>query len=232
VPAKSPGSLGRRLLEVLSWSRAPAALIPSLTKNAFCPHLGYWRKGGETTMAGYLDYLGFGARFVYGTAAYNTYTEHPVLGVGLGNYGFYFEEMLPDRPLGAMPEVLRIITPDAGRNRLITAKVFYLRLLAETGIVGAAAFSAFLIAILGCALFLWLSPDKEPRVWGRASLLGLIAFLMAALSFDSFAIPNMWVVFGLITASTWVYVQAPVPETEQLAGLSTATSDFSLAHSD
>jgi O-antigen ligase len=185
------------------------------TRNAFFARLwSYWLRDSQTSMTGYLEYLGFGARFVYGTAAYNTYSAYPVLGVGLGNYGFYFEEMLPDRPLGSMPEVLRILTPDAGRNRLITAKVFYLRLLAETGLVGTAAFFAFLVAVLGCALYLWLSPHPEHKFWGRAGLLGLAAFLLAALSFDSFAIPNMWIVFGLITASAWVYSRQPPPAPE------------------
>ena len=183
------------------------------SKNAFFARIwGYWRSFNQPTLSGYFEYLGFGARFIYGTAAYNTYSAYPVLGVGLGNFGFYFEEMLPDRPLAPLPEVLRIITPEAGRNRLITAKVFYLRLLAETGLVGIAAFAAFLIAILGCALYLWLSPDSEQKYWGRASILGLAGFLLAALSFDSFAIPNMWVIFGLVTAAAWVYTQPSISD--------------------
>ena len=185
------------------------------TKNAFFARLwGYWLRDSQTSLTGYFEYLGFGARFVYGTAAYNTYSAYPVFGVGLGNYGFYFEEMLPDRPLGSMPEILRILTPDEGRNRLITAKVFYLRLLAETGLAGTAAFFAFLVAVLGCALYLWLSPHQEHKFWGRAGLLGLAAFLLAAFSFDSFAIPNMWIVFGLITGSAWVASRQPPAEPE------------------
>jgi len=97
--------------------------------------------------------------------------------------------------------VLRQIVPDIGRDRLVTSKNFYLRLLAETGLVGTAAFLAFLTAILGCALYLWLSPGPENRFWGTAGLLGLIGFFLVAFSFDSFAIPNMWVVFGFITAA-------------------------------
>jgi hypothetical protein len=203
----------RRLVEVVLVMAVLAGLIRFAgSRNAFFARIwGYWLNSSRPTLSGYFEYLGFGARFIYGTAAYNTYTENPVLGVGLGNFAFYFEEMLPDRPLAGIPEVLRIITPDEGRNRLITAKVFYLRLLAETGLAGTAAFFAFLIAILGCALFLWLSPEKDHKFWGRAGLLGLIAFLMSAFSFDSFAIPNMWVVFGLITASTWVYLQPEEP---------------------
>jgi O-antigen ligase len=113
--------------------------------------------------------------------------------------------MLPDRPLAQTPEVLRLVTPDVGRNRLITPKNLYFRLLAETGLVGTAFFLAFVTAILGCALYLWLSSDRDQKFWGTAGLLGLLAFALSAFSYDSFAIPNMWVVFGLITAAAWVY---------------------------
>lgn len=197
------------------------------TRNEFFARIwGYWYKK-NATLEGYFEYLGFGARFTYGETAFRTYELHPFTGVGLGNYAFYFEEMLPDRPLAYTPEVLRLITPDAGRNRLITAKNLYFRLLAETGLAGTAAFMAFLVALFGCALNLWLTPKTDQlrqaqlpqdqlrqaqqlqirRYWGTGGLLGLIAFLMGAFSFDSFAIPNMWIVFGLITASGWVFMQ-------------------------
>lgn len=176
------------------------------TKNEFFARIwDYWTKKKERSLAGYFEYLGFGARLTYGDAAFSLYSEHPVLGVGLGNYAYYFEDFLPDTPLAATPEVLRIVTPDAGRDRLITPKNLYYRLLSETGVVGTAAFMAFVAAVLGCAFFLWASPSAEDRYWGKAGLLGMLAFSTAAISFDSFALPNMWVIFGLITASAWVF---------------------------
>jgi len=200
---------GRRLLE--------AALVVSLfiglvfaasTRNDFFARIwGYWSTVEERTVADYFNYLGFGARFMYAEAAYNTYAANPVLGVGLGNYAFYFDKMLPDEFLARTPEVLRILTPEVGRSRLITPKNLYFRILAETGLLGMAAFTAFIIAVLGCALFLWLSREQQQRFWGTASLLGLCVFLAAGFSFDSLAIPNMWVVFGLITAAAWVYAR-------------------------
>jgi hypothetical protein len=222
----------RRLIEAALVMVVLAGLIRFAgSKNAFFARIwGYWRSSPTPTLSGYFDYLGFGARFIYGTAAYNTYSYAPLFGVGLGNFGYYFEQMLPDEPLAPIPEVLRIITPDASRDRLITAKVLYLRLLAETGLVGTAAFVVFIIAILGCALYLWLSRDREQKTWGTAGLLGVVAFLAAALSFDSFAIPNMWVVFGLITSSAWVFTRsAPAPKIAQAEkGESTAKTPVSI----
>ena len=202
-----------------SWTRRllEAALVVSIfiglvfaasTRNDFFARIwGYWRDVEERTLADYFNYLGFGARFMYAEAAYNTYAANPVLGVGLGNYAFYFEKMLPDEFLARTPEVLRILTPEVGRSRLITPKNLYFRILAETGLLGMAAFTAFIVAILGCALFLWLSHDGQQRFWGIASLLGLCVFLTAGFSFDSLALPNMWVVFGLITSAAWVFAR-------------------------
>jgi O-antigen ligase len=177
----------------------------SLKNEFFARIWNYWGEVKQASLGDYFEYLGFGARFRYGDAAYRTYEAYPILGVGLGNYAFYFPEMMPDTPLATSPELLRLLLPEGNRERLITPKNFYLRLLAETGIVGLAAFIAFLVALLGCALFLWFSSDREQKFWGRASLLGLIAFVVSAVSFDSFAIPNMWVVFGLTTSAAWIF---------------------------
>jgi len=179
--------------------------VASLKNEFFARIWSYWGDFKQVNLANYFEYLGFGARFRYSEAAYRTYEAYPLMGVGLGNYAFYFPQMMPDVPVATSPEVLRSLFPEGNRERLITPKNFYLRILAETGLVGMAAFVAFLAAILGCALFLWISPDLTQKFWGRASLLGLIAFGASALSFDSFAIPNMWVVFGLTTSAAWIF---------------------------
>jgi hypothetical protein len=208
VGRKRPHML-RRIAEVsliLMLVATPIYVIG--TRNAFFARIWAYWKNSNTTLAGYLTYLGFDARLVYAQAAFNTYLAHPVLGVGLGNYAFYFEEMLPYRPIADVPEVLLMITPELGRDRLITAKNFFLRILAETGIMGGISFGVFLLVDLGYAIYLWLSPEKEWKYWGSASLCGLIAFALCALTFDSFVIPNMWVLLGLITAATRISTRA------------------------
>ncbi len=181
------------------------ALLAASTRSPFLTRMwNYWAEVKETSPRDYLDYVGFGARLMYAEAAYEIYDSHPLLGVGLGNFAFYVKEALPDRLLAKNPEILRILTPEIGRNRLVTPKNFYLRILAETGLVGAAAFSAFLVAMLGCVLALLYSRTNNPGFWGKAGVLALLSFGIAAISFDSFAIPNMWVNFGLITAAAWI----------------------------
>lgn len=187
---------------IISMIAAPIYLIGN--HNAFFARSWNYWMNEDTSFTGYLDYLGFGARIAYSKAAFQTYQANPIIGVGLGNYAYYFEEMLPYQPLSEAPEVLHLITPGPDRNRLTTAKIFYLRLLAETGAVGLAAFMAFLTAVTGCALYLWLSPKEEHQFWGIAGLCGIFSFFIAAFTYDSFALPNMWVVFGFITSAAWI----------------------------
>lgn len=158
---------------------------------------------GRRSLDGYFKYIGFGPRFVYWETAYRIFLQHPIFGVGLGNYTFHFREMLPSIQVGYMPELLTRLVP--GPTRIVTAKNFFARLLAETGIVGTAAFLSFLTSLLGSGIYLWQSRSEEEKFWGTGALLAIIAFLIDTFSYDSFAIPNSWVVFGLITAAITVY---------------------------
>jgi len=160
----------------------------------------------------YLEYIAFDQRFVYWQTAYRIYEAYPALGVGLGNYAFYFDRMLPERDYSRQPEIIRQLTPTEDRARLATPKNLYARILAETGLLGVITFTAFLVAVLGCALFLWFSPGPQDKFWGGAGLLAFIVFLLVVFSFDSFAVPNMWVVFGLITAAAHIPAASPAEQ--------------------
>ena len=161
----------------------------------------YWTEATQTRQRSYFSYISVEQRFVYWETAFRMFESYPWLGVGLGNYAFYFDQMLPNQPWNAQQEIVRQITPGEGRDRLITAKNLYARLIAETGIFGTAAFTTFLLAVIGCALFLWFSSAPEQKFWGISSLLALFVFSFVIFAFDSFALPNMWIVFGLITAA-------------------------------
>ncbi len=198
-PAKKRG---RRFLEAALITLA--VLIFTITIGAQNRYISrFWRYWTDDRPARktYLEYIGFQQRFVYWQTALRTFEEFPVLGVGLGNYAYYFDEMLPNQTYNRQPEIVRQITPVEGRNRLITPKNLYARLLAETGLIGTVIFTTFIIAVLGCALFLWYSESPEQRFWGLSGILGLFVFLFVIFSYDSFALPNMWVIFGITTAA-------------------------------
>jgi O-antigen ligase len=172
----------------------------------------YWTEA-KTRNRTYLEYIAFDQRFTYWQTAFLMFESQPLLGVGLGNYAFYFDKMLPDR-LYRQAEVIRQTTPDEGSDRLITPKNLLARLLAETGILGTATFMTFSISVVGCVLSLWYSrnrsgqiqaaPISDPRWWGSNGILALVACAFVIFSMDSFARPEIWIAFGLITAAAHI----------------------------
>lgn len=187
--------------------------LASMESNYIFRMWDYWLEFSPETQAiqskslsGFFRYIGFGPRIVYWETAYRIFSKHPIFGVGLGNFAFHFLDNLPAVQIGYMPELLRGIVPDY--TRVTTAKNFFARLLAETGLLGTSAFVTFLIVLLGCCIYLWLSKDLKAKFWGVGGILGLIAFFVDTFSYDSLAIPNSWVVFGLITAAFSVYAKS------------------------
>ncbi len=165
----------------------------------------------------YFNYIGFGSRMTYWETAWRIFLRNPVFGVGLGNFTLYFSRFIPYQKLISTPQLLRHIVPIPGRIRVISVKQFLFRILAETGLVGGVIFFVFLLILTAGALYLWLSKDKEERFWGIASILGITAFLGDTFSFDSFAIPNPWIVFGLITAAFAVFTKSKNRSEESLS---------------
>jgi O-antigen ligase len=158
---------------------------------------------GPRSLGGFFRYIGFGPRFVYWETAFRIFQKFPLFGVGLGNYTFHFLDSMPSIQVGYMPEILTRIVPDY--VRVTTAKNYFGRLLAETGILGTAAYLSFLVSLTVSGFALWISDKPEHKFWGTGALLGMVAFLIDSFSYDSLAIPNPWVVFGLITAAAKVH---------------------------
>ena len=177
-------------------------LLISFQSNYISRMWKYWSTTGQRDLQGYFSYIGFGPRFVYWRTAFRIFSNYPILGVGLGNYTFHFRDFMPSVQIGYMPELIRRFVP--GSKRVITSKNFLAHILAETGFLGTATFLIFLFILVLGALYLWLSNDKEKHYWGTSSLLGLTAFIIDTFSYDSFAIPNPWIVFGLVTSSIMI----------------------------
>lgn len=147
-------------------------------------------------LSDYMVNISAGARGAYSAAAYETFEDHPLTGVGLGASGFYIYQNLPDWSLTTVPEIARQLSPE---NRLYpNPKNLYLRLLAETGLIGFILFFAFQLHVLGDALSLL----KRNEAWAHfAAAAGVFAWL--AITFynftqDSLTTPNIWLVSGIV----------------------------------
>ena len=141
-----------------------------------------------------------GARAAYTFGALGAYEESPLTGVGLGASGFYIYDNLPDWAMTTVPEIARQLNPE---NRLYpNPKNMYARLLAETGLIGFFVFFAFLFSLLGDSLIALKNGSPLMRFLGVAGLFSWIAILTYNATQDSFAIPNIWINFGILAGMT------------------------------
>ena len=166
-----------------------------------------WRWERVLTPAGtnlfsiqFANHLLFAERVVYWIAAYGVFERFPVLGVGLGNSGFFIPETMPVYGWAA-PEVLNVLR--AGTEFFPNPKALWFRLLAETGIVGFVTFVVWLLVMAFRAILLFVGSERLRQVVGVMGLLTLAGFLVEGFSIDSFAFPYVWVAMGLVTAAGW-----------------------------
>lgn len=151
----------------------------------------------EASFIKYANQLVIAERLVFWQAGWGIFTHHPLFGVGLGNAGFFFVDQLSPYAW-ALTEV-RLAMYHLGA--LPNIKSLWVRLLAETGLVGFGLF-------LGWGYGLWLSgrylresASRFQRMFGWAGSFVLIGLLIEGFSVDSFALPYFWVSLGLMVGA-------------------------------
>lgn len=151
----------------------------------------------DSGFAVYANRLQFGERVVYWQAGWNIFEQYPLLGVGLGNAGFYFSDALPPNAW-QLAEVRRLMWHAGG---LLNTKNLWARLLSETGVAGFAFFISWLYLVFISARSL-LRRGSPPQVtMGYVGIFVLLALIFEGFSIDSFAMPYWWVSLGLVTAA-------------------------------
>lgn len=144
--------------------------------------------------------LAFAERVVYWADGFRVFEKYPVLGVGPGNAGFFFVQSLPEYGY-RLTEIQQILIP---ANAIFpNPKNLWVRLLAETGIAGFTSFGVWLGLLALLAWTAWRGGSPVRRMIGMAALLALLAQLGEGFSLDSFALPQLWVMLGLLTAVGW-----------------------------
>jgi O-antigen ligase len=141
----------------------------------------------------YANQLVFAERVIFWEAGWLVFNDHPWMGVGLGNAGFYFPDKLSAYSWG-LTEVRAILLE---RDALPNAKSLWVRLAAETGLVGTALFLGWLYVCAG--LSTGLRKEAGIRsVLGWAGLFFLCALLSEGFSLDTFALPYLWMIPALV----------------------------------
>ncbi len=140
-------------------------------------------------------------RTVYWFSGWNVFNQYPWLGVGLGNAGFFFPKLAPAIGWASFEirNVLFYLT------QLPNVKSFWFRLLAETGLVGFSIFITWLYVLFQSSRFSQRNPSRMIKTVSLAGQLALLVFIGEGLSIDSFAMPYLWVIAGLIAAIAMIY---------------------------
>ncbi len=147
---------------------------------------------------GWASRLGFAERIIYWQSAFKVFEDHPWFGSGLGIAGYYFPEKTPSFGY-RLPEILSVLLYD---NFIPNAKNLWVRLLAESGIVGFSVFVAWVVSHWRDAK----TVEKRKhsglfRAMGLAGQLLIIALVVEGFSLDTFGLPYYWIGLGLIVAS-------------------------------
>jgi O-antigen ligase len=146
------------------------------------------------------DRLAFSERIVYWTAAFRTFSLHPLLGVGPGNAGFFFEQTLPDYGY-RLAEIQALIRESS--FGFPNPKNLWAKLLAETGIAGFLLFGLWFALIGFGTAVLRRRREGFDRFLGLAGMIVFLTQLVEGFSMDTFALPQLWLIFGLVTAALW-----------------------------
>ena len=185
---------GGRVLIVLTVLALLAASSAFLADKGYIAR--FWTSGFEDFW-GYVVDVSLGPRVAYAVGGLRAFDQNPLTGVGLGASGFYIYQNIPDGVLMGVPEIAEGLAPD---SRLFpNPKNLYIRLLAETGLVGFVLFMAFWLGALADALDLLRRKSDFARFLGASGLFTLAALAFQSFSQDSFALPELWLNLGILT---------------------------------
>jgi hypothetical protein len=157
----------------------------------------------EVQLLNLANRLAFFERMLYWLTGMRTFNQHPWLGVGLGNAGFFFPQNL--HALGYYSYEIREVLYRL--STLPNVKNLWIRLLAETGIAGFSIFCLWLYNAWRSARHVYKNGSPTLRLVALMGQFSLLAFIGEGFSIDSFAMPYVWVFTGLISAAAYLYRQ-------------------------
>ena len=129
-------------------------------------------------------------------AAVQMFEDHPLLGVGPGNFEVQYLRYAPRIALDTREE------PRQAHN-------LYLEVLAERGVVGALVFTIFMLATVAGAWRARRRFEGEEKAVAEAAFVALVAVLASALFLHAAYARYFWITVGFALASYHIAMQRP-----------------------
>lgn len=162
------------------------------------PYFSKIWKSNKTTFSEYMVDIYAGPRLAYASAGFGIFQDHPLTGVGLGASGLYMYDYIPEWSRTSLSEITRQLVYNAWLYP--NPKDLFIRLLAETGILGFGLYIIFLLNNLGQVLVILRKDEKIFQFLGVTGLTTWIVLLFYNLTQDSFIDPNGWLNLGIFLA--------------------------------
>jgi O-antigen ligase len=155
----------------------------------------------------YLGRMDLGPRVSFWLSGWQVFEKFPFFGAGLGGSGFYVWDTIPAYGW-TFDEVRRVLWLEGA---IPNPKNLWVRILAETGIVGFACFVTWLIMNAYAAIELLKKQSRFLKSLGTMGLMVLVGLIIEGFSVDSFALVYFWLGLGL-PAAAYLRTLAPVEQ--------------------
>ena len=155
---------------------------------------------------GWASHLVFAERVVYWMAGFQVFLFHPIFGVGLGNSGYYISQTINSFGF-QLTEILRVFLSG---NLLPNPKNLWVRILAETGIVGFSIFISWLWAVWKTARANEKNVSSLAQAIGWMGQVVIIGLIFEGFSVDTFALPYYWITLGLVVTAYRIFSRKTV----------------------
>jgi len=155
-----------------------------------------WQSNKRGSVVEYLVDIYAGPRLGYAIAGWEIYAEHPLTGIGLGASGMQIYDHIPDWTVTLVSEVSEQLTTNSWVYP--NPKNLYIRLLAETGLIGFTLYLLFWLSVLGVVIRWLMKTDGLGRFTGSAGLFVWIVLILFNFTQDSFIDPNQWMGVGIL----------------------------------
>ena len=138
-------------------------------------------------------------RFSLQVAAFNMFLANPILGVGLGQFGFHYPNFLPDWAF-LSSEILTAINPNNGI--IYGSYNTHIRVLAESGIIGFILWVNIIIKGFKNYIYILKSVEKDKKYIVKLIILSYGISLLGFINFDIYIFFYYW--FLVILSSVLV----------------------------